>query len=56
MLEMPKQLEVERAVNLLRGFGWSFLKEESEADKVTITFQKELKPVSIETGETSAEK
>ena len=39
---VEKTLEIERAVNLLKGFGWEKVKEESDADKVALTFVKPL--------------
>ena len=42
MDDRQKVLEVERAVNLLRGFGWDRLEESVEGDQIRLTFEKTL--------------
>lgn len=46
------RIEVERICNLVRGFGWEKVKEESEAGKVSITFQKKVDVPLEESSET----
>jgi hypothetical protein len=45
---MPTSLEIERAMNLLRGFGWDKKKEEVTETEITLTIVKkrevEIKP------------
>jgi len=40
--ETQKSIEVERLVNLVRGFGWEKIKEETKGKEVHITVKKEL--------------
>jgi hypothetical protein len=48
MPQMPTSLEIERAVNLLMGFGWQLLEQKVTDTQITLTFVKkrevELKP------------
>ncbi len=48
MPELPTNLEIERARNLLRGFGWNIKKEEVTETQITLTISKkrevEIKP------------
>jgi hypothetical protein len=48
MPQMPTSLEIERAMNLLRGFGWDKKKEEVTETEITLTIVKkrevEIKP------------
>jgi hypothetical protein len=41
-MALPKEIEVQRMMNLVRGFGWEKVKEESDADKVRVTLEKSL--------------
>lgn len=45
-MAMPVSLEVERIINLVRGFGWEKIKEEIVDDRLIVTIQKkvEVKP------------
>jgi len=42
MPEYPIPLEVERALNLVMGFGWKKVKEEVIGNKVVLTIEKEV--------------
>lgn len=42
MAEPSVALEVERVMNLVRGFGWDKKEEKLEADKVVLVIQKKL--------------
>lgn len=46
-MAMPVSLEVERLLNLVRGFGWEKKEEKIDGDKLIVTIQKtvEIKPV-----------
>lgn len=50
-MAMPATLEVERLMNLIRGFGWEKSQEKTEGDKLIITIQKTvpIKPVPTPT-------
>ena len=50
-MAMPTQLEVERLLNLVRGFGWEMKSQKIEGGKLVIELQKpvEEKPVPIPT-------
>lgn len=51
MEEVHRVLEVERIINLVRGFGWDKKAEEIEGDKVTLTIEKTIQsPVPPESG------
>jgi len=39
---VERSLEIERAVNLLKGFGWEKTVEKIEGDKIALTFEKSL--------------
>jgi hypothetical protein len=47
MPEYPKELEIERVTNLVRGFGWEKVKEEVVGKELFIT----LKKTFLETSE-----
>lgn len=42
MIAMPKEIEIERMMNLVRGFGWEKVKEEMIGDEVRVTLGKKL--------------
>ena len=42
MVGLPKEIEIERMMNLVRGFGWVKVKEELIGDEVRITLGKKL--------------
>ncbi len=42
MAELPKEIEVQRVMNLVQGFGWKKVKEEVIGTKVLITVEKEM--------------
>ena len=42
MQEVQRVLEIERVVNLVRGFGWDKTVENVEGDKITLTIEKTL--------------
>ena len=41
-MAMPTQLEIERIVNLIRGFGWEKKGEQIQDDKIVLTIEKKL--------------
>jgi len=43
---VERTLEIERAVNLLKGFGWDKTAEKIEGDKISLTFEKSLQSPS----------
>ena len=47
-MAMPIQLEVERLLNLIRGFGWEMKSQKVEGDKLILEIVKtvEFKPVT----------
>jgi len=46
---VKKSLEIERVVNLCRGFGWEKTAEKIEGDKIILTIEKTLEsPASSE--------
>ena len=42
MPEYPKEIEIERIMNLVRGFGWEKTKEEIIGDELIITIKKKF--------------
>ena len=42
MVAMPKEIEIERMMNLVRGFGWEKIREEVMGDEVHVTLSKKL--------------
>ena len=42
MPEYPREIEVERVINLVRGFGWEKIKEEVIGDELIITLKKKF--------------
>jgi len=40
--QVERTIEIERAVNLLRGFGWEKISEIVEGDRIALTFEKSL--------------
>lgn len=50
MPEYPREIEIERLVNLSRGFGWESIKEEVIGDEIHVTLKKKfLKPEEVAT-------
>jgi len=48
MPEYPKEIEIERVVNLIRGFGWEETKQEVVGDELFLTIKKKfLKPTEV---------
>lgn len=47
MAQYPKEIEVERIMNLVRNFGWEKVREEQINDDLHITVKKSF-PVEIE--------
>lgn len=47
MPQYPKEVEVERIMNLVRNFGWEKVKEEQINDDLHITIKKSF-PVEVE--------
>ena len=51
MPEYPKELEIERVTNLVRGFGWEMIKQEVIGEDLQITLKKKfLEPVEVPGG------
>lgn len=45
MPEYPREIEIERVMNLVRGFGWESIKEEVIGEEIHVTIKKKfLKP------------
>lgn len=42
MPELPREIEIMRVMNLVQGFGWVKIKEESIGTKTVLTIEKEL--------------
>jgi len=42
MVALPVDLEVERVLNLIRGFGWEMKEKRIEDDKVSLLIQKSI--------------
>lgn len=47
MSEQLLKIEIARVVNLVAGFGWKKVKEETSEGKVLLTFQKDV-PITTE--------
>jgi len=47
MVAMPKEIEIERMMNLVRGFGWEKKKEEVVGDELLVTLSKKLAPETV---------
>lgn len=41
-MALPREIEVQRIENLVRGFQWVKVREEMEGTKVRVTFEKDL--------------
>ena len=55
MVAYPREIEIERLLNLVRGFGWESIKEEVIGDELHVTIKKKfLKPEAVP-AETPAE-
>lgn len=46
MEKIQRTLEVERVVNLVKGFGWELVKTEIDGDVLRIVIEKKVMPVS----------
>lgn len=42
MAELPREIEIQRVMNLVQGFGWVKTKEEVVGTKAVLTIEKEL--------------
>lgn len=42
MPEYPKEIEIERVVNLVRGFGWEMTKQEIVGQDLILTIKKQF--------------
>lgn len=42
MPELPVEIEIQRVMNLVRGFGWEKIKEEIEGNTVRLSIEKKL--------------
>ena len=47
MPQVQITLEVERVVNLVKGFGWEKREEVIEGNKIKLTFEKTLEPKEV---------
>jgi len=48
MPEYPKEIEIERVMNLVKGFGWEETKQEVIGEELFITIKKKfLKPTEV---------
>lgn len=46
---VQRTLEVERVVNLAKGFGWSLINTQVEGDTIKITIEKKVAPLPAAT-------
>uniref|UniRef100_A0A6M3LER0 Uncharacterized protein n=1 Tax=viral metagenome TaxID=1070528 RepID=A0A6M3LER0_9ZZZZ len=42
MAQLPVNLEIDRLMNLIRGFGWEIEKKEETAELITVTIKKKI--------------
>lgn len=42
MVAYPREIEIERLLNLARGFGWESIKEEVIGDEIHVTLKKKF--------------
>jgi len=42
MAQLPVNLEIDRLMNLIRGFGWEMEKKEETAELITVTIKKKI--------------
>ena len=42
MPELPREIEIQRVMNLVQGFGWVKIKEEIQGTKVVLSIEKEM--------------
>lgn len=54
MPEYPKEIEVERVANLIRGFGWEITKQEIIGEELILTIKKKFLATPEEITETPA--
>lgn len=48
MPQFPKEIEIERVINLIRGFGWEAIKQEVIGEDLVLTIKKKfLKPGEV---------
>ncbi len=50
MAELPIEIEIQRVMNLVRGFGWEKTRENIEGNIISITIVKELKDTDFTEG------
>lgn len=55
MPEYPKEIEIERVVNLIRGFGWAMVKQEIVGEDLILTIKKKFLAPGEVAEETPAE-
>ena len=46
MEKIQRTLEVERIVNLVKGFGWDLVESKAEGDELQITIKKTVTPLT----------
>lgn len=42
MVALPADLEIDRLMNLIRGFGWEKVRWEQDEERVTVEIKKEI--------------
>lgn len=42
MTALPVEIEIDRLLNLIRGFGWEMVSKEIKEEEVTITINKKI--------------
>jgi hypothetical protein len=47
MEAVQRTLEIERVVNLVKGFGWSLIETKVDGDIIKITIEKKVESVSV---------
>ncbi len=52
MPELPVEIEIQRVMNLVRGFGWEKVKEEIQGNTIKITIEKKLLDTDFSEGVT----
>ncbi|KKN27151.1 hypothetical protein LCGC14_0867690 [marine sediment metagenome] len=50
MAELPVEIEIQRVMNLVRGFGWEKVKEEIQGNTISITITKKLSETDFTEG------
>ena len=48
MEAIQRTIEVERVVNLVKGFGWDLIETKVDGDTLRITVEKKIVPLSVQ--------